>query len=40
MGVVDPTVVLPEFQQALKAAGIEEIIAENQKQIDEWRAEQ
>ncbi|MDD2375378.1 MAG: ABC transporter substrate-binding protein [Eubacteriales bacterium] len=40
MGVVDPTVVLPEFQQALKAAGIEEIIAENQKQFDEWISNQ
>lgn len=26
-----------EFREALKAAGIEEIIAENQRQFDEWR---
>ena len=27
-----------EFREALKTAGIDEIIAENQRQFDEWRA--
>ena len=35
-GALDPNTVLPEFIQALKSAGIDEIIAENQRQIDEW----
>jgi len=29
---------LPEFNAALKAAGLEEIMAEKQKQLDEWKA--
>lgn len=37
-GVVDPAEVLPEFQQALKDAGIDTVIAENQRQLDEWAA--
>ena len=37
-GSVDPEVVLPEFLEALDAAGIQEVIAENQKQLDEWAA--
>lgn len=37
-GAVDPSVALPEFIEALKAAGMEEVIAEQQKQIDEWLA--
>ena len=37
-GTLDPNSNLPEFQKALKAAGIDEIIAENQKQLDEWAA--
>lgn len=37
-GSVDPEVVLPEFLEALDAAGIADIIAENQKQLDEWAA--
>lgn len=36
-GCVDPDVVLPEFQQALKDAGIDKIIAEKQRQLDEWK---
>lgn len=39
-GVVDPGPQLEEFRSALKAAGIDEIIAENQKQFDEWKAAQ
>lgn len=39
MGIVDPDTVIPEFQQALKAAGIDAIIAENQKQFDAWLSE-
>lgn len=35
-GVVDIDTVLPEFRQKLKSAGADEIVAEAQKQIDEW----
>lgn len=35
-GSVDPDTVLPEFLEALDAAGIEDCIAENQRQLDEW----
>ena len=37
-GTIDPATNLPEFQEALKAAGIEKVIAENQRQLDEWAA--
>lgn len=37
-GAIDPAVELPEFQAALEAAGINEVIAENQRQFDEWHA--
>ncbi len=37
-GFVDPAVALPEFTQKLKDAGIEKIIAEKQKQLDEFLA--
>jgi len=37
-GVVDPANVLPEFLDALEAAGINTLVAENQKQFDAWRA--
>ncbi len=37
-GAADPAEVLPEFIEALKDAGIDEIIAENQKQLDAWLA--
>ena len=37
-GTVDPEEVMPEFIQALKDAGIDDIIAENQKQLDAWYA--
>ena len=39
-GTVDPHEVLPEFIKALKDAGADEIIAEKQKQLDEWLARQ
>lgn len=35
-GALDPSKSLPEFIEALKAAGIDKIIQENQKQLDEW----
>jgi putative aldouronate transport system substrate-binding protein len=35
-GSVDPEAILPEFISKLKAAGIDKIIAEKQKQLDEW----
>ena len=37
-GSLNPDEALPEFIDALKAAGIDKIIAENQKQLDEWAA--
>ena len=39
-GEVDIDSTLPEFQQALKNAGIDDIIAEKQAQLDAWLAEQ
>ena len=36
--VVDIDETLPVFQQALRDAGIEDIIAEEQRQFDEWLA--
>ncbi|WP_248930046.1 ABC transporter substrate-binding protein [Paenibacillus hamazuiensis] len=35
-GTLDPQSVLPEFNKKLKDAGIDKIIAEKQKQLDEW----
>lgn len=35
-GTIDPEVNLPKFIAALKAAGIDKVIAEKQKQLDEW----
>lgn len=37
-GAADPETILPEFQAALKAAGIDTIIAENQRQLDAFVA--
>lgn len=37
-GALNPEEALPEFIEALKDAGIDEVIAENQRQIDEWAA--
>lgn len=38
-GSVDPNKVLPKAIEKLKAQGIDKIIAECQKQLDEWRAQ-
>lgn len=40
LGVSDPDTTIPEFLSALDAAGINEVIAENQSQLDAWLAEQ
>lgn len=37
-GAVDPETAVPEFIEALKAAGIDTVIQENQRQLDEWAA--
>ena len=37
-GEVDIDDILPVFQQELKSAGIEDVIAEKQRQLDEWLA--
>lgn len=37
-GTLDPAKTLPDFINRLKAAGIEKIIQEKQRQLDEWRA--
>jgi putative aldouronate transport system substrate-binding protein len=37
-GLVDPETALPEFQARLQEAGIDTIVAEIQRQYDEWRA--
>lgn len=39
-GVLNPDEALPQFIDALKAAGMDKIIAEQQKQLDEWAANQ
>lgn len=37
-GALDPSKALPEFIDALKAAGMDKIIEEQQRQIDAWKA--
>ncbi len=37
-GTLDPDKTLPEFLSKLKSAGIDKVIAEKQKQLDEWAA--
>lgn len=37
-GSVDPGEYLPKLQEKLEAAGIDKVIEEMQKQIDEWKA--
>ncbi|MBR6728659.1 MAG: ABC transporter substrate-binding protein [Clostridia bacterium] len=37
-GSVDPEKVLPDAMEKLRAAGLDELLAEMQKQYDEWRA--
>jgi putative aldouronate transport system substrate-binding protein len=39
-GTVDPAGYLPEAIAAFKAAGVDKIIAEKQRQLDEWRNKQ
>lgn len=39
-GSVDPAETLPEFLDALDAAGINDIIAKNQEELDAWLAQQ
>jgi len=39
-GAVDPASQLPKFIDKLKAAGSDKIVAEKQKQFDEWKAAQ
>jgi len=38
-GSVDPDKMLPEFINKLKTSGIDKVIAEKQKQLDEWKAQ-
>jgi putative aldouronate transport system substrate-binding protein len=38
-GTLDPEESLPEFNEKLKAAGIDKIIAEKQKQFDAWKSQ-
>jgi len=38
LGILDLDAALPDFRAALDAAGIKEVIAENQRQFDEWRS--
>lgn len=35
-GSVDPEVYIPKYIEAMKAAGLDKVIAEKQKQLDEW----
>jgi len=37
-GTLDPDVYIPKFVEKLKAAGMDKIIAEKQRQLDEWAA--
>ena len=37
-GSVDPDTYIPQFNDQLKAAGLEKVLAEKQKQLDEWKA--
>lgn len=37
-GFLNPQTSLPEYQERLKEAGVDELIAEVQRQYDEWRA--
>lgn len=39
-GAVDPDETIPQFNEELKAAGIDDIIASKQEQLDAWLAEQ
>lgn len=39
-GAEDPATALPKFIKDLKDAGVDDVIAENQRQFDEWLAQQ
>jgi putative aldouronate transport system substrate-binding protein len=39
-GTLDPAKALPEFNEKLKAAGLDKIIAEKKKQYEKWKANQ
>ena len=39
-GSVDPSIEVPLFLSELKAAGIDQIVEENQRQYDTWRKKQ
>ncbi len=39
-GTIDPDKMLTEFQNKLKQAGIDKIVEEAQRQLDEWKAQQ
>lgn len=39
-GALDPATTIPKFVEELKDAGVDDIIAEKQRQLDEWRSEQ
>jgi len=39
-GSVDPNIEVPLFLSELKAAGIDQIVEENQRQYDTWRKKQ
>ena len=39
MGAVNPETVIPAYIEKQKAAGVDEIIAEAQRQYDEWKAQ-
>lgn len=40
MGAVDPAEIIPQANEELKQAGIDEVIAEKQRQLDEWLSQQ
>ncbi|OPH51139.1 ABC transporter substrate-binding protein [Paenibacillus ferrarius] len=37
-GTVDPAKILPEYIKQMKAAGVDKVVAEKQKQLDAWAA--
>ncbi|QTH41529.1 ABC transporter substrate-binding protein [Cohnella sp. LGH] len=39
-GLVDPAQEIAKFNEALKAAGVDKIVAEKQRQLDEWASNQ
>ena len=39
VGAVDPKTAVPEMMKKLEAAGMDAVLEEMQKQVDEWKAE-